>query len=210
MTDKEKVKARTEFLYRTKYLPAYLLFIALYPFGLEDLPGELWKWIAGYEGLYKISNFGRVKSFPRQGASTEFKIRKPILTKRGYLQICLYKGCKEKAFKIHRLVAEAFIPNPENKPEVNHKYGMKFDCYFENLEWATPKENMKHAMNTGLSPTGTNRNTAKLTKEDVKFIREHYIPRHPKFGAAAFARRFNVLRSSIQDVIKGKSYKNID
>lgn len=206
----EKTKARIEFLYRTKYLPAYLLFIALYPFGLEDLPGELWKWIAGYEGIYKISNYGRVKSFPRQGASTEIKIRKPILTKRGYLQICLYKGCKEKAFKIHRLVAEAFIPNPENKPEVNHKYGMKFDSYFENLEWATPKENMKHAVDIGLAPTGTNRNTAKLTKEDVKFIREHYIPRHPEFGAAALSRRFNVSPSIIQDVIKGKRYKNID
>ncbi len=203
----EKAKARIEFLYRTKYLPAYLLFIALYPFGLEDLPGEIWRWIAGYENLYQISNYGRVKSFQ----NGKVKILKPKCHTGGYLQVNLYdKDSNLTTFKIHQLVAGAFIPNPENKPTVNHKYGMKFDSYFENLEWATQSENQQHAVDTGLAKSGENCSYAKLIKGNVKFIREHYIPRHPEFGAAALARRFNVSRSVIQDVIKGKSYKNID
>lgn len=63
MRNKETYNKWLEKVYREKYLPAFLAFIALYPFGLEDLPGEIWKWITNYEELYQISNFGRVKSF---------------------------------------------------------------------------------------------------------------------------------------------------
>lgn len=205
-------KARWKFLYETKYLPAYLALMLVYPFWLEDLEGEIWRWIAGYEGLYQVSNYGRIKSFPRQGASTEIKIRKPILTNQGYLRIALNKNGQRKDFPIHRLVAQAFIPNPENKSEVNHKFGMKFDSYYENLEWTTPEENMKHAFKTGLvlRKSGVNHATAKLTNEQIKYIRENYIPRDPKFGAAALARKFNVGRSTILRVIHGESYSNID
>ena len=115
MRDKDKVRA--EFMYRTKWLPAYLAFIALYPFGLEDLTGEIWRWIEGYENLYQISNFGRVKSFPNSHHKNA-KILKPAIQNVGYLQVYLYKNGKGKYFKIHRLVAQAFIPNPDKLPEV--------------------------------------------------------------------------------------------
>ena len=205
----EKEKARIDFWYRKKYLPTYLLFIALYPFELEDLEGEIWRWIRGYEGLYQISNFGRVKSFPRNTTS-KIQIIKPLLSRSGYLYVGLRKqGTKRLRFKLHRLVSQAFIENPENKQTVNHKDGDKFNNYVDNLEWATQDENNQHAIDTGLQKSGANRNTAKLTNEQVKYIRENYIPRDSEFGGAALARKFNVKSSTVQNVIHGKNYKNV-
>lgn len=134
----------------------------------------------------------------------------PLLSRSGYLYVSLKNKGAVRRFKIHRLVALAFIPNSENKTTVNHKDGIKFNNCVENFEWQTQSENNYHAVNTGLSPTGTNRNTAKLTKEDVKFIRENYKLRDSEFGAVAWARRFNVYPVTIRNVIQGKTYKNIN
>lgn len=207
---KAKAKARRDYLYRTKWMPAYLAFIALYPFGLEDLEGEIWRWIADYEGLYQISNYGRVKSFPRYRRHKESKILKPSCDSMGYLKIGLNKDGDSRKFAIHRLVAQAFIPNPNNLPEVNHKDGHPLNCYVENLEWATKSENMQHAIKMGLLKTGTNNVRAKLTAEQVRYIRKMYRPFDRKFGARALARKFNVSLAIVKDVIHGKTYKNVD
>lgn len=104
---------------------------------------EVWKDIKGYEGYYQISNFGNVRNF-------KLKLMKPHKTYRGYLRIGLTKDMVQTKFSIHRLVAEAFIPNPENKEYVNHIDGNKeFNCVL-NLEWATHMENEIHAMSNGL------------------------------------------------------------
>lgn len=79
---------------------------------------ECWKDVKGYEGLYQVSTLGRVKSLPRN--TTHGKILKSIVDKDGYLYVNLYNNGYRKKMKIHRLVAQAFIPNPQNKPEVNH------------------------------------------------------------------------------------------
>lgn len=109
---------------------------------------EVWKDIEGYEGLYQVSTLGRVKSLARERVSKD-KILKSSGVR--YKLVCLYKSGIVKYVKVHRLVANAFISNPENKPQVNHKDGNKFNNSVSNLEWATSKENCIHAVQTGLS-----------------------------------------------------------
>lgn len=94
---------------------------------------EIWKDIDGYEGLYKVSNRGSVTSAPRKG--TKGGLLKPTKDKDGYLCVGLNKRNKGKTVKVHRLVAAAFIPNPDDLPEVNHKDEDKSNNNVENLEW---------------------------------------------------------------------------
>ena len=109
---------------------------------------EIWKDVIGYEGLYQVSNMGRVKSL-RKGKRFN-KIMKQTPNYKGYLEISFCVKGKDKKFKVHRLVAMAFIPNIDNKPLVNHKNGNKQDNIFSNLEWVTHGENLKHAYDSGL------------------------------------------------------------
>lgn len=101
---------------------------------------EIWKPIKNYEGIYEISNLGNVKSLNYNRTKKE-KILKPRKDKKGYLYVMLYKNKYGKNFSIHRLVAQAFIPNPENKPEVDHINTIKDDNRIDNLKWATHIEN---------------------------------------------------------------------
>ena len=115
---------------------------------------EIWKDIEGYEGLYQVSNLGRVKSLKRIQKFYHNRSDKILnLTKcgAGYFKIILSKNGVNKNHMIHRLVAQAFILNPENKPTVNHKDGNKHNNCVDNLEWATYSENIQHAYNLGLN-----------------------------------------------------------
>lgn len=98
---------------------------------------EIWKDIKDFEGLYWISNLGRVKN--KHG-----KILKPRLSSNGYYNICLYKNNKAKCYTVHRLVAEAFIPNPDNLPEINHKDENRLNNEVYNLEWCNRKYNQHY------------------------------------------------------------------
>ena len=120
---------------------------------------EVWKDIEGYEGLYQVSTCGNIKSLAksRKNGNGRYYIQKEKLLKQsftttGYKKVELYKDGKRKSFKVHRLVAIAFIPNPDNKPEVNHIDGNKINNNIDNLEWVTSSENSIHAYETGLSP----------------------------------------------------------
>lgn len=118
---------------------------------------EIWKDILGYEGIYQISNFGRVKSLERKvkGGMNNIVTRKERILKKyisinGYNFIRLLKNKKYYNITIHRLVAKYFIDNPDNKPQINHKDGDKLNNNINNLEWVTAKENMRHAWDSGL------------------------------------------------------------
>lgn len=117
---------------------------------------ELWKPVKGYEGLYEVSTTGRIRSIERtvphsKSGTRRFPASEKMPTDvHGYLYCYLYKNGKGRRFAVHRLVAEAFIPNPDKKPEVNHLDGNKYNNCVENLEWVTRKENVRHAADTGL------------------------------------------------------------
>ena len=184
---------------------AYAALMKFYPFSVENLDGEVWRPITDYED-YQISNFGRVKSFKQD----KIIIRKPKLNVQGYLRVDLCKGGKQKWFSVHRLVAEAFIPNPEGKPEVNHRFGNKIDNRVSELEWMTGRENKQHAYDTGLKRSGSDHSRAKFTAEQVRYIREVCIPGDKEYGISALARKFGVNVENISRIYHRIRYKNVN
>lgn len=111
---------------------------------------EIWKPIPNYEGLYEISNLGNLKSLKKNGKNKEC-IKIPIINPRSkYRQFVLYKQCKRFTGYYHRIVANLFIPNPDNLPEVNHIDGDKSNNSVDNLEWCTKAYNRQHALRLGL------------------------------------------------------------
>lgn len=112
---------------------------------------EIWADIEDYVGSYQVSNLGNIRSLPRNGR--KMKVLKLRVSSNGYFLVNLYSEGKGKTWQVHRLVAKAFVENPENKAQVNHINGNKLDNRQDNLEWNSPKENMQHATNTGLIKT---------------------------------------------------------
>ena len=107
----------------------------------DNLELEIWKDIKGYEGIYKISSFGKIKSLPRNGTIKKEKIIKQVKDKDGYLKVILNKYSSYKTVSVHRLVALNFIPNLLNLPQINHKDENKQNNQIDNLEWCSNKYN---------------------------------------------------------------------
>ena len=165
---------------------------------------ELWHWVVGYEGLYMVSNHGNVMSVPceqKRGNHSYNKVGMKVLSHdngRGYRVISLYRKGVQYQTTVHRLVAEAFIPNPDNLPEVNHKDGNKANNKVENLEWVTKSENMQHASRE-LDALGFNRT---LTEEQVMAIRNDTRPE------SEIGDEYGLTQSTINSIRIGKTYKS--
>lgn len=141
---------------------------------------------------YMISNCGRVKSLKRG--------REYILADRqstdGYLNVALTMNGKAKYYRVSRLVAQYFVPNPKNKPSVNHIDGNKLNNHYTNLEWTTMHEQMEHAYKTGLKkPT---RNRYLLTDNEIREIHATYKAHDKEFGMRALAKKYNVSCETIK------------
>ena len=175
---------------------------------------EVWLDIKGYEGYYQVSNFGRVKSLARV-----VECRKDVFVNKkekflsdwdcgkGYRKVKLSKDAIEKSIRVHRLVVETFLDNPEAKSEVNHINGIKNDNRIENLEWCTSSENTKHALNNKLkiSQKGSEHGMSKLTEKDVLEIRE--IGRSKSLKEVS--KIFKVSESLISNVLLNKIWNHV-
>ena len=174
---------------------------------------EIWKDIDGYEGFYQVSNYGRVRSFKTRGISGKKKktpaIKKDNPDKDGYPQFGLSHNGKYYSHKAHRLVAKAFIPNPENKSQVNHIDGDKTNNRSSNLEWATRSENMSHSYDNGfhVGQKGELRYNSKLTKESVLEIRNAY--NLGCFTHQEIADAYSISRQLATGVINNKRWAHI-
>lgn len=175
---------------------------------------EIWKDIEGYEGLYKISSTGRIKSCERITRDKNGKERKTkeiflkgFFCRGGYQNVDLCKKCKVKKYIVHRLVAKAFIPNHKNKPQVNHIDGIKTNNKIKNLEWSTSGENIRHAFKTGLNKAASGSCNGKsiLTELIVKNIKERH-----KEKAKDLAVEYGVSTRAITDIRSGRTWGQID
>lgn len=179
---------------------------------------EIFKPIKGYEGLYEISNLGNVKSLSRngkgigKGKSRKETILKPQKNNVGYLFVCLCKNGIQKNFTIHRLVAEAFIPNPNNYTEVNHKDENKTNNYIDNLEWCTHKYNLNYGnynKNMSIIKYGKHSGWGKSIfqySKDGKLIKVYKTMTE---AAKSIGKDFNSFRGSVNRLIKGESKKGL-
>lgn len=163
--------------------------------------------LIGFEGLYWIYPNGDILTKTHYGIKGRERILKPATDKKGYLRFGLMKNSKLYTKKGHRLVAENYIPNPNNYPQVNHINGIKNDNRVENLEWCTNKQNAHHAIAMGLFSFVKGFGLRKLNNEQVKEIRLKFIPNI--YTKRMLSKEYNISFSTIKDVLSYKTYKNI-
>lgn len=173
---------------------------------------EIWKAIEGTDGKYEVSNTGKVRSNNYLGHGKQQELK--LWDNGGYQRVTLWSGGKKGNRLIHRLVAETFIPNPENKPEVNHKDGDKHNNHVDNLEWSTRKENIDHADSTGLrtgSVVALLKSNKKLRRPiiatNVETGEETYYPSVQAAQRAIGTKDINAVLSGKQRKAKGHTYK---
>lgn len=180
---------------------------------------ELWKSIKGYEGLYEVSNQGRIRSVDRlcsrnivglENYTKRGRVLKPRHQRQGYVLVALWnKKGERKDILTHRLVAKTFIKNPKEKKTVNHKNGAKDDNRVENLEWATQLENNRHSRESGFftkDKKGENNPSAKLEERDVRMVK---MACEMGLSNKTIAGIFKVSKSAIGLIRTGRNWGHI-
>lgn len=178
---------------------------------------EEWRPVVGYEGLYEVSNHGRVRSFGRYrrgiNDSKRFcpgRILTLILNKDGYPIVNLYASTdstSKKTFRVHRIVADAFLcPAPDGKNEINHINGIKTDANATNLEWVSHAENQAHAGRIGLMAHGDSHPKTLLSTNEIHEVR---VLQLQGLSQREIGERFGVSRHVIGFVLRGQTYKHV-
>ncbi|AYP68230.1 HNH endonuclease [Bacillus phage vB_BcoS-136] len=175
---------------------------------------EIWKPLKSLVengDYYEVSNLGKVRSIDKIDSSGKRKLGKVLkikVHKNGYCEVVLKLNGRQKTYKVHRLVALAFIQNPENKLQVNHLDGNKENNNIDNLEWSTNGENQLHSRDIGLcKERGETHYRAKLTDLDVLKIREMYATK--KYTYKSISEKFNISLSVVESVVKRRTWKHI-
>lgn len=183
---------------------------------------EQWRAVAGAEGLYEVSNLGRVRSlnrtyeFYRKGAGMVKRtdkgqlLNQTVNTLYPKVQIRYHHQKRTSIRQVHRIVAETFIDNPKGLPFVNHIDGDKYNANVNNLEWVTHQENVDHAKRTGLNPQGEDRSNALLNEELVRWIRKNAIVNGGSMTYVEMAEVIGVSRHLCSDVARYKRWKHIN
>lgn len=176
---------------------------------------EIWKKLVYPnipDGLnrFEISTYGRLRN------KITHNIYKLDILSSGYCSVRTTLGSRNNKIHIliHKAVAYTFLSNKDDLPEVNHKDGNKTNNYIENLEWCTSHENQQHKYDAGLFNkkliSGENNHCAKLTEDDVRYIRQNYIKGSRQFGTRAMARKFSVSCPTILSVIRYETWMLVD
>ncbi len=173
---------------------------------------EIWKDIEGYKDLYQISNLGRVKTLPLKKPlpkgdlyQTKERIRK-LDSRRGYPSTKLWRHNLYVHKSVHRLVAEAFVPNPNNLPWVHHMDSDKNNPHVSNLEWCTPQQNILYSIEEGSFPIGSRRYNSKLKEEDILDI---YSLREAGNTYKEISHRYQVTLQCIYNICAGITWKHL-
>lgn len=188
---------------------------------LENIEGEEWRDVEGYEQFYQASNMGRIKSkrsdreYPLGGKHKTIRVReypeiikKQYLTPQGYLSVCLSDKVKATRFQVHRIIGLMFVLNPEKKPFINHEKGIRTDNRATELRWVTKIENEQHAWKVlkRRAVRGEENGKSKLTAEQVKNIRaEYFCGISPK----KIAEKFGISDRYVVDIGAMKVWKHI-
>ncbi|GAC1491039.1 MAG: hypothetical protein NVS1B13_20960 [Flavisolibacter sp.] len=187
----------------------------LYTYKLPNVPrdkdilyydDEIWRDVVGYEGLYAVSNLGRMKrllKLSKAGHCLAEKVCRDTI-RNGYFVSSIRKGKGVVVEYRHRLIAIAFVSNPLQLPIVNHKDGIKTNNRIENLEWVTHSQNTKHAFAANLmSHKGTNNSQCKLTEEQAREIKHSDLP------SRYLSEKFGVGMDNIRAIQRGSKWKHV-
>tara|TARA_R110000765_G_scaffold421407_1_gene527545 strand:+ start:240 stop:791 length:552 start_codon:yes stop_codon:yes gene_type:complete len=177
---------------------------------------QLFKPVKGYEGLYEVSTYGNVKSLPKEKltqwglrVTRERILKVDTYHPKGYRFVTLIKNGIRKSHSVHRLVATAFIPNPENYPQLNHKDTIKDNNVVDNLEWCNNSHNQLHAFKYGLNKPnkGEAHGMSKVTEEDVFKIREFH--QRYQISNRNLGLIFNITKHHVQQIVSRTTWKHI-
>lgn len=170
-----------------------------------------WKDIRGYEGIYQIASNGDIKSLDRMdaaGRKLTGKPKKTMTSNIGYIRVALTRECISNVFLVHRLVAESFIPNHDNKTQVNHIDGNKANNDISNLEWVTASENIRHAVTTGLrvAARGSTHGNASMDEFKVRLVKSMI---QEGMGDTKIARSLEITRNAVKEIRANRTWKHI-